>query len=729
MKKLTILFVTLFSIFTVHLNAGIVHVDLSPDSIVELIIDPTFGTGSGSNLSTLDFNNDGTIDLDFRYNVSPGFGWFLHAVEQNNTALIKSNTTSTTISNPLLSVLQMNDYIGSNQNWTSNDEPLVGDTSAVNFGGQGDRYIGVRFEISGNTHYGWVLINFDHLVSPKKALIKEFGYNDVADSPISAGQTSGPPPVPEIEVTVQMTDYANNSTYDFGTSNVGVAVNSNFMIKNTGTTNLLIENLAIGGLNTADYAIVSISDTVIPSNDSATLVISFTPSTTGTRTATLNFNTNDSDEDPYLINLTGEGQTGGGGGIDSTDYEVTQNGSLIPNQTGNYDFGIVQVGSSSTVDFYIHNLDSVNDLTINDFQIFSFGGGNVFTSNLTAPFTILAHDSLLMQITFSPQFNGIESAGVIIGDFFSGAFYQFNISGEGTGGSAQPSLIVTESSVQYTNQDTFNFGSVPVGSTVMKDFVIKTSGLTQAVSIDFVDIFSMTGGNEFTSNFTSPVSLNPNDSLILTISYMPNSTTFHDAVLFIQPDFNSGLQFFELQLQGEGVNAILMTSLDAYAQGNATEINTLGGTLQMLVDILPVNATNQNVNWSVDNSSIATISQSGVLQAEANGLVTVTATATDGSGLSDDVIIEVKNQESALHQLNVGQISIYPNPTSGQIYLKNLQDIDVYYTELHAPDGRLLRRFIGLPNSFEISEYTSGVYSISIITYNRDQFVYRFVKK
>lgn len=72
---------------------------------------------------------------------------------------------------------------------------------------------------------------------------------------------------------------------------------------------------------------------------------------------------------------------------------------------------------------------------------------------------------------------------------------------------------------------------------------------------------------------------------------------------------------------------------------------TDGGTSQMVAVILPENATDQEVVWSVSNENIATIDQDGLLTAVSNGTVTVTATATDGSGVSGKKIIGVNGIE------------------------------------------------------------------------------------
>lgn len=75
-----------------------------------------------------------------------------------------------------------------------------------------------------------------------------------------------------------------------------------------------------------------------------------------------------------------------------------------------------------------------------------------------------------------------------------------------------------------------------------------------------------------------------------------------------------------------------------------TGIATPGGTLTMVADIQPADASNKMVDWRVDNATMATIDAGGILHAMGNGTVTVTASATDGSGVSGSATITVTNQ-------------------------------------------------------------------------------------
>jgi uncharacterized protein YjdB len=92
-------------------------------------------------------------------------------------------------------------------------------------------------------------------------------------------------------------------------------------------------------------------------------------------------------------------------------------------------------------------------------------------------------------------------------------------------------------------------------------------------------------------------------------------------------------------------NPILVTSITVTGAGGATTISVNQGTLQLAAAILPVDATNKNVTWSVtNNTGKATINSAGLLTASANGTVTARATARDGSGIYGILVITISNQ-------------------------------------------------------------------------------------
>ncbi|MCR8666796.1 pectate lyase [Aestuariibaculum sp. M13] len=81
---------------------------------------------------------------------------------------------------------------------------------------------------------------------------------------------------------------------------------------------------------------------------------------------------------------------------------------------------------------------------------------------------------------------------------------------------------------------------------------------------------------------------------------------------------------------------ILVTSVIV----NGSDI-TDGQAKQFTTVVLPNNATNRTVTWSVSDESIALISENGILTPLDNGTVQITATANDASGLSAQKTVKI----------------------------------------------------------------------------------------
>lgn len=85
-------------------------------------------------------------------------------------------------------------------------------------------------------------------------------------------------------------------------------------------------------------------------------------------------------------------------------------------------------------------------------------------------------------------------------------------------------------------------------------------------------------------------------------------------------------------------------SITVAGMGGASTISEASGTLQMIATIAPSDATNKAVTWSVDKENLADVSSTGLLTAKADGVVRVTATAKDGSGVSGFANVTISNQ-------------------------------------------------------------------------------------
>jgi len=109
-----------------------------------------------------------------------------------------------------------------------------------------------------------------------------------------------------------------------------------------------------------------------------------------------------------------------------------------------------------------------------------------------------------------------------------------------------------------------------------------------------------------------------------------------------------------------------VTNITVTGSGGSTSV-PLGGNLQMEASISPASASNKNVIWSVSDPTIATIDTAGVLTPLKVGLVTVTATAADGSGVLGTTVIRITEQSDTPGQTpgGPGQTPGGPGQTPG----------------------------------------------------------------
>jgi hypothetical protein len=109
----------------------------------------------------------------------------------------------------------------------------------------------------------------------------------------------------------------------------------------------------------------------------------------------------------------------------------------------------------------------------------------------------------------------------------------------------------------------------------------------------------------------------------------------------------SGLtgDYVEIYIGSGLLQNTLVSAITVSGFNGATTITAPGGTLQLSANVLPDNATNRRVSWSVQNGTgQASISASGLVTAIADGTVTATATATDGSGITGNLQLTLSNQ-------------------------------------------------------------------------------------
>jgi hypothetical protein len=140
--------------------------------------------------------------------------------------------------------LDINSMIDASVNWIAASNTMAYNVDGANpynenWNGVTDKYLGLKFVVGGNTHYGWARLDVDALAD--SLVLKDYAYNATPDAGILAGAMVN---LSEktIEKLVNFVNQANNS--------VNVVVNGNLtngVVSVVSTTGQVISSGAING--------------------------------------------------------------------------------------------------------------------------------------------------------------------------------------------------------------------------------------------------------------------------------------------------------------------------------------------------------------------------------------------------------------------------------------------------------------------------------------------------
>jgi hypothetical protein len=185
--KSILIFLSILSLGGIAACGGVVHTVLTFDSNVV------------GNWSPVDFNNDGVDDVSFNFygiGTENSSSFVLEFAGNGNTQVIGLNGSAVPLhSGETISLLPVTgDWMDSGMQKYVWITLFNGDVVGVGAPESGD-YMGVRFQIDGDWHLGW--IRFGQLENPSSPLplpswpsVLEFGYETIAGAPIIT-------PVPE----------------------------------------------------------------------------------------------------------------------------------------------------------------------------------------------------------------------------------------------------------------------------------------------------------------------------------------------------------------------------------------------------------------------------------------------------------------------------------------------------------------------------------------------------
>ena len=121
-------------------------------------------------------------------------------------------------------------------------------------------------------------------------------------------------------------------------------------------------------------------------------------------------------------------------------------------------------------------------------------------------------------------------------------------------------------------------------------------------------------------------------------------------------------------LEYEGSDVILVENITL---NNSSVTLEESKTHQLTATVTPSNATDKSVTWSSSNTSVATVSSSGLVTAKSTGTATITCKANDGSGKSASCKVTVES-----------------TPTNPDIYITSIQSGNADLTSL-TPNDKL----------------------------------------
>ena len=280
----------------------------------------------------------------------------------------------------------------------------------------------------------------------------------------------------------------------------------------------------------------------------------------------------------------------------------------------------------------------------------------------------------------------------------------------------------------YSNPNAYseaNNGNYTIDDNAWHHIVVRTQGQTNDTT-ELIEVF-IDG-----SLSTIIITLDPPEGLIT--NYLQNASlsidplnSFTGAIddIYLYKSALSNTEITQLYYYP----LIIVNSITLQGQGSVSTITSNSGILQMEATILPINAADQTYTWSVANGTgSATIDNAGILTAQTNGTVTVTATANDGSSVSSSTVITISNQTVSINETKETSslINIYPNPTTDKVTFSITEQISTI--ELYNLTGQKVAQFQNT-NTINISSLLNGIYTAKVIVGSSKPTMHKLVKE
>ncbi len=432
---------------------------------------------------------------------------------------------------------------------------------------------------------------------------------------------------------------------DFGTLEVGETAGKILTVYNSGSSTLQVSEFTgpftpfvlEGGENLTE---------AIPPGASVELQLSFAPVVKGDFLSILTINSNAEEDAATQIELLGSAVPVPAPAIMAVPCELvfadTVKGNSLEQSiaiynNGNADLKISQAGFESPGSGAF-SLPGIDESEINVAPGKSISLKVRFTPP-EAPEPYEYNDTLLLE-TNDPEYGLLE------------------ITVAGSGILPAPDIALSRESIL--------FGLIKAGDTVERSFTVMNKG-ESPLNITGITINSDPAGSNFglvNASQADGLEVPGGATENIAVFFNPSSADQYEGSISIASDDPDEGEV-KVALSGAGQEAILVQNIQVFASDGKTKI-VVGDTVQIQAEVLPAEAENKTVNWSVEFQEAATIDQQGLLNARQLGSTVVTATAADGSGITGTLEIIVIEDRAELEAGIQSAQELYNSSVEGE---------------------------------------------------------------
>lgn len=146
---------------------------------------------------------------------------------------------------------------------------------------------------------------------------------------------------------------------------------------------------------------------------------------------------------------------------------------------------------------------------------------------------------------------------------------------------------------------------------------------------------------------------------------------------------------------------------------------------QLTATLSPANATNDSITWFSDNSSVAQVTDNGLVKGYADGTATITATTDDGNYTATCEVTVGTGINVGLKNNELKSIRLFPNPASDILNFVIDMEYEKFVVNIIDLSGRSLISGLlsGIKNTLDISSLDQGIYNVTLK--DGDTIIYR----